>query len=131
MASKVWIGFASVLATVVCLSLAASAASAQVSVGQTARPPYEFVPCFSASPEDIVQTSVAEGTGYAMPATGVLTSWSTSAGPSPDQAMALRIYRPLGGLSFQIVGQDGPRTLVAGQRNTFPIAIPVQPGDIL
>jgi len=128
MTSKVRIGFALLLTTLTCLAMGTSTAGAQVNVGQTVRAPYTLLPC---SDEDVVQTSVAEGTGYAMPTAGVLSSWSTDAGPAPGQVMGLKIYRPLGGLAFQVVGQDGPRALVAGQRNTFPIATPVQAGDFL
>jgi len=120
-----------VLATLGCLAPVTGIAEAQVTVGQTVGAPYELVPCSSSSPEDIVQISVAAGTGYAMPSAGVLTSWSTNAGPAPGQLMGLRVYRPLGGLAFRIVGEDGPRALVAGQRNIFPVAIPVQAGDLL
>jgi hypothetical protein len=128
MSSKVRIGVASMLATLGCLALGVSGAGAQVTVGQTVQAPYTLVPC---ADEDVVPISVAEGTGYAMPTTGVLTSWSTNAGPASGQVMGLRVYRPLGELTFQIVGEDGPRPLLAGQRNTFPVAIPVQAGDVL
>ncbi len=131
MSSKVRIGIASGLATLACLAPVTGTAGAQMTVGQTVGAPYELVPCFSSSPEDVVQISVAAGTGYAMPTTGVLTSWSTNAGPAPGQIMGLRVYRPLGGLTFQVVGENGPRALLAGQRNVFPVAIPVQAGDIL
>jgi hypothetical protein len=128
MAPKARTGFASVLATVVCLLVSAGTAGAQINVGQTVRAPYTLLPC---SGEEIVPTSIADGTGYAMPANGVITSWSTAAGPTPGQVMGLKVFRPLGGLSFQVVGQDAPRPLLPGQRNTIPVSIPVQAGDIL
>jgi PASTA domain/IPT/TIG domain len=128
MAPKARTGFASVLASVVCLLIAAGAADAQITIGQTVRVPYTLLPC---SGEEIVPTSIAAGTGYVAPATGVITSWSTTAGPAPGQVMGLKVFRPLGGLSFQVAGQDVPRPLLPGQRNTHPVAIPVQAGDIL
>ncbi|HEY5977820.1 MAG TPA: PASTA domain-containing protein [Solirubrobacterales bacterium] len=109
----------------------ASAASAQVSVGQTVRPPFELLACSSPTAYEEVQVSVGDGSGYSMPVSGTLTSWSTNAGPGPGQSMGIKVYRPLDELRFQVVAEDGPRALTSGGRNSFPVEIPVQAGDIL
>jgi hypothetical protein len=124
------LGSVSVLAIFVCMAMWVSAAGAQVVVGQTIRAPFEPVQCTSATAYDEMQVTVADGASYTVPSTGLLTAWSTVAGPSGGQ-LGLKVYRPLGGLKFQIVGQDGPHPLLAGQRNTFPVAIPVLTGDIV
>jgi hypothetical protein len=110
--------------------VSASAAGAQVTVGQTIRAPYTPVVCNYVTAYDEVQVSVADGTSYAVPSAGLLTTWSTVAGPFGGQ-IGLKVYRPLGGPKFQVVGQDGPRPLLASQRNSFPVAIPVQAGDVV
>lgn len=130
MASKTRLGTVLVLAILACLAVLTSTAGAQVTVGQTIRAPYAPVVCNYANAFDEVQVSVADGTSYAVPSAGLLTTWSTVAGPFGSQ-LGLKVYRPLGGLKFQVVGQDGPRPLLAGQRNSFPVAIPVQAGDIV
>lgn len=130
MASKARLGTALVLAILACLAVSVSAACAQVTVGQTIRAPYLPVQCVSENPLDEVQVAIADGTGYAVPSAGLLTSWSTVAGTFGGR-MGLKVYRPLAPLQFLVVGQDGPRPLLSGQRNTFPVAIPVQAGDIV
>ena len=58
-------------------------AAAQVTVGQTAPPGDPSLPCVFSNPYDEFQTGVAAGTSYTVPAAGLLTSWSTNAGPTP------------------------------------------------
>jgi hypothetical protein len=130
MVSTSRLGLAFVLAICACLAIAASGAAAQVVVGQTIRAPFAPVQCDSETPYDEMQVTVADGASYRVPSAGLLTSWSTVAGSSGGQ-LALKIYRPLGGAKFQVVTQDGPHPLFAGQRNTFPVAIPVQAGDVV
>jgi hypothetical protein len=119
--------------TALCGSLALLAmgntASAQVTVGQLATTPASNCE-YPGESYDELQTSVASGNGYAAPSSGVLTSWSTQVGATPGQSLGMKVYRPVGPGTFQVVGQDGPRALGAGL-NTFPVAIPVQPGDIV
>jgi len=130
MVSKSRFGLASVLAVCACFALWASGAGAQVVVGQTIRPPFTPVLCNSGSAFDEMQLRVAEGESYTVRSAGALTTWSTVAG-TPGGQLGLKVYRPLGGTRFVVVGEDGPHPLLAGQRNTFPVAIPVQPGDIV
>jgi hypothetical protein len=103
-------------------------ASAQITLGQLATTP--AFSCEYTEPFDELQTSVAAGNSYAAPSSGVITSWSTRVGTTPGQTLGMKVYRPAGPGTFQVVGQDGPHALSAGL-NTFAVNIPVQTGDIL
>jgi len=122
------------LVSVVALSLAASAspATASVTIGQTAGDSIPS-PC---SPDDQAQGPVSTGTQYAVPSTGgivnwTLTSWSHQARAASDQQLKVKMWRQVSGLTYTVVGQDGPRILASGVLNTFTASIPVKPGDIL
>lgn len=106
-------------------------AEADVTVGQPAPPNPE--PYCNLGPTDTIQIGVAEGNSYVVPEAGVLTSWSTSAGAGAGQALSLKVYRPVSGTVYSVVGQDGPYPLTPSVLNTFPIAIPipVQAGDVI
>jgi hypothetical protein len=59
----------------------------------------------------------------------VLTSWSTYAGPGE---VALMVFEPTGGGSFQVVGESPVEAIATSDTlNTFPVDIPVQPGDLI
>jgi len=45
--------------------------------------------------------------------------------------LAFKVFRPLGGTSYQVVAHDGPRSLTSSALNTFPVSIPVQAGDVV
>jgi IPT/TIG domain-containing protein/PASTA domain-containing protein len=77
---------------------------------------------------------LAGGTGgstYRTPAPGVITSWSTSAAEGSGQELGFKVYRPLAGGNFLVVGHDGPRPLTPSVLNTFAVSIPVQAGDLI
>jgi hypothetical protein len=105
-------------------------AQAYVTVGQIAPPDPESY-C-NLGPTDTIQLAI-EGSSdiYAVPDAGLLTSWSTSAGPGVGQALSLKVYRPVSGTTYSVVAQDGPRALTASVVNTFPIDIPVEAGDVI
>jgi hypothetical protein len=105
------------------------AATAQLTVGQVA-PTNLLSGCEYPAPYDEFQLSVSSGASYTVPASGVLTSWSTNAGPGGGQTLGLKVFR-LVGPGVQVVGHDGPRALAPSVLNTFPVSIPVQAGDIL
>lgn len=105
-------------------------ASAQVTLGQLATATTPAGNCDFGLPYDELQASVAAGNSYTAPSSGVITSWSTQVGANPGQMLGMKVYRPAGPGTFQVVGQDGPRALIAGL-NTFAVNIPVQAGDIL
>ncbi len=111
------------------LSLAASAspATASVTIGQLVS---ASAPC--AANNDWAQLSVGSGTSYVVPGKGSITSWSHSAGAGAGQMMTMKIWRQVvAGTTYAAVGHDGPRALGPSAINTFPVNIPVMPGDVL
>jgi hypothetical protein len=116
------------------LSLMASAspAPASVTIGQLASPPSGT--CTAGF--DWVQRSVTSGNTYVVPALPpasalVITSWSHNANATAGQVLTMKVYRRVAGLVYMVVGHDGPRTLNGGALNTFPVTVPVKPGDLL
>jgi hypothetical protein len=119
------------VAVVAALALMASAspAGAAVTIGQTATPT-----TFCANDADRLQPTVTSGNSYVVPATvatGTITSWSTEALAGAGRRLGLKIYRSLGGATYQVVGQAGPHDLTGGVLNTFQASVPVKAGDIL
>jgi hypothetical protein len=130
MSSRIRVSFFAALALLATLAFSSTAAG-QVTVGQTAPAGDATEICNYTDPYDELQATVAAGTSYTVPTAGILTSWSTRPGATPGQLLGLKIFRPLGGLSFAVVGADGPRPLASSLLNTFAVSIPVQAGDIL
>lgn len=114
---------------VVCLLGISTSAAAAIVVGQTSPGPVTESTCDYESSYDELQATVAAGTGYTVPTAGVITSWSTNEGPGGG-LLSFKVFRPVGA-SFLVVAQDGPRPLVPGALNNFPVNIPVQAGDII
>ena len=106
-----------------------ASADADVTVGEVAPQTPEFL-C-NLGPTDAIQVATAGGASYVVPQAGTLTSWSTAAGPGAGQAVSLKVYRPVSGTIYSVVGQDGPRALTPSVLDTFPIDIPVQAGDVI
>jgi hypothetical protein len=109
----------------------ASNAAASTTIGQLA-PSSATVSC-NAGPIDLFNQTVTSGTGYVVPAGGVaITSWSTFVPAGAGQALTMKVFRKLGepGI-YQIIGHDGPRQLTPVGVNTFPVNIPVKPGDVV
>lgn len=121
------------LAAAVCLATALSAASAApggaaVTIGQTVAPT-----TVCGSQVDRLQPTVTSGNTYVVPPTvssGIITSWSTQA-VAGGGMLAMKVYRPLGGLTYLVVGHEGPHALVGGALNTFPASVAVKAGDVL
>src|SRR4051812_30853792 len=99
---------------------AATPAHAATQIGQT----HEPTECGD-SGYTVLQTAVASGDGYAVPAGGgVLTSWSVLGNYDATAAVALRVYRPAGA-DWQLVGESSPQTLERYVLNTFPARVAV------
>lgn len=117
----------------VALALFGGSASAQVTVGQVA--PTTPTEAFCAGSWDEFQLGVSSGASYAVPLSGgLLTSWSTNAGPGAGQKLTMKVFRPLPGVAgYLVVAHNGPRALTPSAVNTFPLTtpIPVLPGDIV
>jgi hypothetical protein len=110
------------------LALCASAQAAPVTIGELApanppafctNGPYDGAPTGSAAAASTV------------PAEGVITSWSTNAAEGSGQTETFKVYRPLGGEKYLVVGHDGPQALIPSTLNTFKTSIPVQAGDVI
>jgi hypothetical protein len=120
-----------VAACLVALSLAVSAspATAAVTIGQTAPSTDDC------GESDRLQPTVTSGNAYVVPSTvpnWTVTSWSTQASAGgAGQMLAMKVYRPLGGVTYMIVGHDGPRLLAQSTLNTFPASVAVKAGDVL
>jgi hypothetical protein len=108
-----------------------STAVAQVTIGQTAPAGSSTNECGSTTEYDELQPAVAEGASYVVPATGTISSWSTSAGGGVGQQFTFKVFRPVAPSTFQVVAHDGPRPLTPNSLNTFEASIPVQAGDII
>ena len=81
---------------------------------------------------DLIQVNAASGASYQVPEVGTITSWSHNAGPGASQMATMKVYRKTREPNFfTVVGLDGPHPLTASLVNTFRVAIPVQPGDIV
>jgi hypothetical protein len=86
-----------------------------------------------------VQPSVITGPSYVVPpGYDRLVSWSTNAAPGDGQMLKMKVFRRVdaGGptanpQTWMAVGYDGPRPLMPGALNTFPVDLHVQPGDVL
>lgn len=112
------------------MGILAASAGAQIVVGQTASATTPPLHCSFENSYDEVQTGVAGGTSYVVPTSGAITSWSTYAHEGPNQVFELKVFRPLGPLSYLVVGSD-VRKLTPGGLNTFETKIAVQAGDVL
>jgi hypothetical protein len=117
----------------------ASPVAASVTIGQVSDP-YSSPDDYCTVGYDWVQPTVTAGDSYVVPdipgvASLTVTSWSTWAGPEPDEQMTMKMFRSVPGQTdaYQAVGHAGPQTVSAGGTagNTFPANIRVKPGDLL
>jgi hypothetical protein len=118
------------------LAATTSAAKAAVTVGFTdyfGPPPPAL--CINPSPQDLVQATGPAAGGYTVPVVPgqslVVSSWSHHAAVG-SVPIGFKVYRPVSGLTYRVVGHDGPRALTSGVVNTFSgLHLPVLPGDII
>lgn len=112
-----------------CCAAAASPAAAATQLGHTDFP----VEC-SDSGYSVLQTAVAYGDGYSVPAGGgVITSWSIRGNDDPDAAVRLRVFRTAETQGEYVLVGEGERAepLVPNELNTFPARVAVREGDLL
>jgi len=125
-----------IVAAALAVMASASPAAASVTIGQLAPGVAPIDEC-NLGPFDAVQPTVTSGNTYVVPptvgtASWVVTSWSHNASATANQSLSMKLYRPAGGVSYTVIGQDGPRSPNYAELNTFTgLHIPVQPGDIL
>ncbi len=127
-----WPRFLDHLPVVACLSalsltVSASPAGATVTIGQVGTP----VSANCVDSYDWVQPTVTSGNSYIVKGAGTITSWSHIAQLGAGQRLKLKVFRPVAGSTYTVVGQDVPRDLVSGAFHTFPASIPVKAGDVL
>jgi hypothetical protein len=122
------------VASLAAAALLASATQARsaVTIGQTplSTPSADC----TTGPTDLLQPTVTSATKYVVPSTiaqGTITQWSHRASAGSGQSLTLKVFRPLGGSSFQVVGRDGPRTPSPSSLNNFSASVPVKAGDVL
>jgi hypothetical protein len=113
----------------VVLATAAASSASAVTIGQVS--PVADEGCLGGY--DWVQGATVGSLSYAVPSGGkAITSWSTKAGPTAGKTMEFKVFRPTGAHGgYTVVGHDGPRNLTVDSTNTFPVNIPVKPGDLL
>jgi hypothetical protein len=104
-----------------------SPAAASVTLGELA----PGVPTSCSASFDFLQLS-SPGNTYAMPAAGVVTSWTHKSQVGMGQEPTLKVFRKTGDpMSYAVVGHDGPHPIAATSTETFSASIPVQAGDVL
>lgn len=105
-----------------------SSAGAQIVVGQTASAALPPEGCLE--PADEIQLTLESGASYRVPTAGLLTSWSTFAGPGPAQILTFKVFRKTAPFTYLVVARDA-RALVPNSLNSFSTSIPVQGGDTI
>ena len=121
-------GLASALALALIPAGGAYGSSHPVDVGETKA----TNEACSAAQNNLVQAGSGAGrNSYAMPYSGVLTSWSHDARQVPGAQLKLKVFRPQGGNRFMTVGESGFHDVGEAKTHTFPVRIPVQAGDVL
>jgi hypothetical protein len=94
-----------------------------VTIGQVG-PPFSC-----GGPTDWTQPTVTAGNSYVVKGAGTITSWSTIGLPGAAD-LKLKVFRPVAGLTYTVVGQD-TRNVRLAVLQTFPTSIEVSAGDVL
>jgi hypothetical protein len=110
--------------------LPASAAATQFVVGQTASPANPPITCAFSEPADEIQLGAATSPRYFVAGKGAIVSWGTFAGGEPNQSFSFKVFRKVAPFTYLVVAQD-TRALTPSVLNTFPVSIPVLPGDFI
>jgi hypothetical protein len=107
------------------LVLAPPAYAGSTTIGQL------FAPTDGCSgPTTVLQTSVAAGTPYVVPAPGVITSWSFQDGSSITPGLKLKVARLTPG-GYAITAEAVAGQQIPGEVNTYPASIAVNAGEII
>ncbi len=109
----------------------ASTAFAATTIGQVPTTAPSLGNCGGMA-SDFVQPTVTGGAPYVVPSGGeAITSWSTFAASNANQVITMKAFRQVSGLTYQVVGHDGPRNLTPSVLQTFQTNIKVKPGDVI
>jgi hypothetical protein len=126
------IGLVSCLAAI-SLIVTASPAAASQTIGRLA--PTPSASC-TGSTTDWIEPTVTSGVGYVVPTVPdapslVISSWSHNAANAPGP-LTFKVFRKVADpATYTVIAHDGPRLLTPSALNTFPVDIPVQPGDVI
>jgi len=116
------------LSVAILAATAAGAAAATAELGAVAEIRAGELPAPISAGGSAVQVGEATSSYAVPPGYATITAWSHSTGTTPG-ALSFKVYRPTGGLrEFTVVSTD-TRFVTAGSVQTFPVQIPVQPGD--
>lgn len=110
----------------VCLLLAASA-SASTGIGGTPGTPSSLVSC--GNQVLFVPQGEATAPSYVIPASGVITSWSTMGHTGDTGSVGMKVVRPLNATDFRVTGTSDPRAVTPDMLNQFRARVPVDSGD--
>ena len=123
------------------LTVQLSASAVTAAVGQTFAPDAadSCTPRHADTTLEIFQTARADGTSYAVPHDGVVTSWAFHGSDAQDTFVTMRVYRPEptgtpngGPDQFLPVGDGGPVAPRDGDQQFVTLTrIPVKSGDII
>ena len=100
-------------------------ASASEKIGQTFTPSTDFC----VGPITFLQ-SASPQSSYAVPSSGVLTSWSYQASATVSP-IKFKVGRRVSGDSFRVVAESDLVTPATNTLNTYPIQATVAPGDVI
>jgi len=104
------------------------AAAATTEIGAVGEIEAATLPSSTAAGGFVVQVGEASGTYAVPPGFGTITSWRHSAG-AVSGPLTFKVYRPTGTQQeFRVVGSD-TQTVTARTVQSFPVQIPVAPGD--
>ena len=106
--------------------LGASPAGAAVTIGETFAPPFTC----SSGATLFVSGSPPAGPSYAVPTSGVITSWSFQTNATPATTMRFKVGRGTP-TSLTTVARGPLEVPEASTVNTFPVRAPVQAGDVI
>ncbi len=112
----------------VTLGAADRAAAAATDIGAIGEIREGKPPSPTAEGGNVVQVGEAAGTYAVPPGYGTITSWRHSAGASPG-TLTFKVYRPTGPLREFLVLASDTRAVTANTVQSFPVRIPVRPGD--
>ena len=113
---------------VVFLGLAATASGVTTQIGADEEIRAGTLPSAIAGGGFTVQVGEAAGS-YAVPAGfGTITAWTHSAGTVPGP-LTFKLYRPTGTPQQFVAIASDTRMVTAGSVQSFPVQIPVRPGD--
>jgi hypothetical protein len=133
------VGLASVLVVGVAIAMQnlPVASAVTTTVGEVFKPDAgnTCVPGFGNTSLELFQTAREDGTSYAVPTDGVITSWSFHGTGTQPGIVTLRVYRHTasgGADEFTTVAQDGePRSLLGDRLFVYATRIPVIAGDVI